>query len=49
MFTIAKPDKTLRSLADLRELNKRLKRNWGGKLRSLVYYNNKIVVPKLLH
>jgi hypothetical protein len=26
MFTIAKPDKTLRSLADLRELNKRIKR-----------------------
>jgi hypothetical protein len=25
-FTIAKPDKTLRSLADLRELNKRIKR-----------------------
>jgi hypothetical protein len=26
MFTIAKPDKTLRSLADLRELNKRINR-----------------------
>jgi hypothetical protein len=26
MFTIAKPDKTLRSLAELRELNKRIKR-----------------------
>jgi hypothetical protein len=26
MFTIAKPDKTLRSLADLRESNKRIKR-----------------------
>ena len=26
MFTITKPDKTLRSLADLRELNKRIKR-----------------------
>jgi hypothetical protein len=26
MFTIAKPDKPLRSLADLRELNKRIKR-----------------------
>jgi hypothetical protein len=26
MFTISKPDKSLRSLADLRDLNKRIKR-----------------------
>jgi hypothetical protein len=30
MFTISKPDKSLRSLADLRELNKRIKDQKGN-------------------